>query len=304
MYSLFFASVLPLLIACTGSDSTPDTDTAVSVPEASPLWTIDDVEAQWAQLAAVGFPSPYRIRSEYLDFRALGDEDCPGTGTENLTDPPVSLNGCYSENGILFAGEFVWLDDEGEYSSEDGDWEYHHFGTQIADFIIESPDGTRMSGGGRLSVQKDWQDSGKIGADTMVTGTWSYSGSEYPWFASGLSSYLEIRVEGNSNKTDERIKKYGFGGSLYAINGTYGVPGVSVYFEGLTMGGGCKRWPSAGAVSVRSDDGTWYRIDYAGNEDCDSCGELIWDGYHSLGEACPDLLQLLPWFDPPLLEEM
>jgi len=298
MIALVRASVFVALTACTG---TSVTDTAVG-PSTTPLWTVADVEDQWARLVEVGFPSPYSIRSEYLDYHALGDETCPGTDTENLTSPKVSLLGCYSADGILYAGEFVWMEEEGEYSDEFGDWTFRNFGTQVADFTIKSPDETRMSGGGRLFVQRAWQDEGKIVTNTAVNGTWSYTASQYPWFAGGISSYLELRVEGNAEKIEERLREFGIAGSHYRINGTYGIPGVSVHFEGLSLGSGCDRWPSDGVASVRSDDGTWYRIDYTGNQDCDACGEVVWDGRESLGEACPDFSGLLPGLDPSLLD--
>ena len=294
------AIFLLALTACTGEEIT---DTG-SEPVSTPLWTAADVEAQWERLIEVGLPSPYGIRDEYLAYHALGDETCPGVDTENLTSPTVTLDGCYSEDGILYAGEFVWMEEEGEYLDEHGDWFFANFGTQVADFIIESPDGTRMSGGGRLSVRRAWKDDGKIVGSSTVTGTWSYTGSEHPWFADGISSYLEIRVEGDINKNDHRLKKLGFVGSKYLLSGTYGIPGVSVHFQGLSMGGGCDRWPNQGVAAVRSDDGTWYHIDFSEHGACDACGEVIWDGREPVGQACPDFLGLLPWLDPPLLAEL
>jgi len=298
MTALVRASAFVLLTACTGTSST---DTGVVGTSTTPLWTVADVSDQWAQLVEVGLPNPYSVKSEYLDYHALGDETCPGTETDNLAQPNVTLMGCYSADGILYAGEFVWMDEEGEYSDKDADWTYANFGTQVADFTIESPDGTRMSGGGRLFVNRAWQEDGKTVVNTAVNGTWSYTASQYPWFAQGISSYLELRVEGDAARTEERLEEFGVAGSHYSLSGTYGIPGVSVQFERLSMGSGCDLWPSDGAASVRSDDGTWYRIDYAGNEDCDACGEVIWDGRESLGEACPNFSGLLPWLDPSLL---
>jgi hypothetical protein len=251
-------------------------------------WTAADVASEWARLAQLGLPSPNAIRDAVSAAIAMGDEDCPGSDTENLVDPPVSLSGCTSAGGILYAGELVWQEEEGE--GRPG-WLNTSFGTQVADFVIEYPDGERISGGGRLYLRRAESDKGAVVITTTVNGTWSHNRSEKPWLETGISSYLEMQARAGADAVGVR----------YAVSGTYGVGDIAAYFEQLGFGSGCDTWPSSGAVSLRASDGTWYRMDFFDHTACDACAEVIWQGQHALGEACPDFAGLLAWLDEGFL---
>ncbi len=263
------------LLGCTGAGGPSDTGTAsassadtaigatlpwVTDTEAEPLWTAEQAALEIALGLAEGLPEPRLPMDTYLGLMAQGDADCPGHSTQLKSDV---LYGCESAAGIWFEGISMYGREEGE----GGVGSVFEF--LSGDFVIQDVDGRILEVGGHV-VHSLFPSDGGYTYGLEFVGSWLLTPSE---------TFLDPM---NSLVLDVTLDSEG----LVVLAGGWGRGGIDLFFDVLSFDGSCEGH-ATGTVQIRDSTGTWYALTL--QDSCTGCGEVIWGGTTSLGEACVDL---------------
>jgi len=266
-----------LLLACTASDSTPQSikpdDSPVphtqedtgppSLPDitssgAEPSLTPTEV-AQRIGLAWSTPPDPGEVVSTYESLMRMGDAECPGNEF-NITDQ--WLYGCTATTGYSYAGVSELFYDTVASRGVSGE-----LAGVAGDFWIDAVSGATLEGGGHAVVIRE---TGLWVSD--IAGSWKWDEGT-PWLANGFSGSLTIEFVENL---------------MITLQGAANISGTHVAAQGFTLAAPCDYGPS-GQLSLRDPGGGWYTMDFVG---CEPCTDVFFEGEH-LGEACVDLSGLV-----------
>lgn len=205
-------------------------------------------------LSGVGLPDPVSMLDVFIRMLDAGrDDQCPHNPGPSLNE---MFNGCVSTRGYTYAGVSIFQ------PAGDGGRGFFLLGDC---FFIDDA-GQRLDCAGELELDEP---AGGAGFSGKVTGTWGYP-PEPGWI--GRTPGAAVWMAGGP-------------GSL-TLEGGYAVDGTEVYFHtaaatGLDGGDGC----ASGAISLRDDQGLWYRLDMG--DGCDGCGAITAAG-GEVGEGCAE----------------
>lgn len=252
----------------TAGDGATSEDTAwMSYPAAGPTpeLTPDDVGAILSAIAAQGGFNTQDIINAYHSAMSMGDELCPIGLTDMLND----VQGCTSRDGYNFAG-IAWLTEFAWDPPSGIPIDYFHGG----DFVITTPDGRRMAGGGELLVEAvDVEDGREMTVD--FKGSWVDERDD-GWLGGGVSGVLAATVR-------ERASEHSA-----TLDGGLAMGSTALDFQDLVFDmepecpGGLR-----GTIAVRDARGYW--TDWRLGDDCDACGAVLFHGDVDLGELCLEL---------------
>lgn len=270
------------LLACTPEVTDVPVDSVAAVEDTSPVWerpdpawTATQVGEQLALGLADGVPNPHPIQKLYAELMALGDETCPGD-PEQLSNARQGIGGCTAESGAYYEGISSYAAGAEDVGAVLGGERYTEASWLLSgDFLLMDPDSNRFEFGGQARyVVSTSADETRWSAE--LAGTFRYEPSD-SWIADIASNRVYISgVIPNQGAPETTIR----GGMS---NGA-----VDVYFEELVFGtGGCAGPPASGVISLRGEEGGWYRLEL--RDDCSGCGDVVFDERVELGESCPDL---------------
>jgi hypothetical protein len=223
-------------------------------------WTSEEVASAIDEGLVAGFPEVADLVDAYLELLAHGDEDCPGDPTQ-LTD--AVLYGCTTDEGYTYAGISTYDVQEAETSVE----------ALGADFRILTPTGERYEAGGYIALwTSEYGGTEYRGAE--IEGSWIWEGSDGA-ASEGLSTVMYA-----FRTLDEE------GELRLIIDGSLGVWGSAMVFEGLEyIDNDCGGFPT-GVVRIREPSGVW--VAWTAEDSCSECGQVTVDD-EVLGEGCVDL---------------
>lgn len=266
--------LLPSLLGCAPAPA-PGEDTAamhlyLDAPE--PLWGAEEVGAILSRIMGLGSPNPFDITQEFLSLMSAGDLSCPGHD-EWMETPP---EGCETNVGYRYQGVAVYEADA-VLELADGTMVDARFG-HSGDYEIFRPDGTRFAGGGGLAYDT-LEETGSRTNLIELHGTFLDEGDE-GWLRLRFSGVFVAAARSDAD-----------GGWAYAVTGGMALGDDVFSFEEVS-------WDSAdacagkarGTISLRDPRGYWtaWRL----GDDCDLCGEVVFDEDQALGELC---LDTTPW---------
>ncbi len=251
-----------LWAACSGDGAPALPD--LNRPASEPTWGTAELEAALTEALADGFPEPWSIRDDYLDFFAHGDGTCPAHD-DYLDD--TQIYGCTTESGYWFSGISDYVT-ESDASSGTEYW------VVAGDLLFIDPEGLRFEGGGHMIVDAvTTGEEMELGA--LLMGTWGWEGHEGWLGGEGSSSALELSWSQSGE------------GTRLTIDGATNWSGLSLYFDALVFTSDCDA-PTEGALSIRDPSGAWH---WTSPSDCAPCAEVFFGGAdgEGIGEACLDL---------------
>jgi len=221
------------------------------------FWTVQEVEEAAAELLEIGIPEPLLVREVYLEAMYARDLDCPFMETPG--QPVENPVGAWSSDCVASSG---WEFDGGAIYEEDGLIDGGEFRSRlVSSFGLTSPSGDLFSAGGELIFSRSVEDVW----DIQMGGVYSNVG-ETSWFG---------------ERTDVALW-YTISGTELVIEGGLSQGSGGIHFHEMSYGLECESAP-LGDVSVRDEQGRWYRISF--DDECDGCGDVTISGVE-LGRAC------------------
>ncbi len=277
-------SLLSALLGCVEpscttdcvSDSGGDTADAVEgdsgvapyvAEEPTPDWSIEEVREQIFGAFATGLPHAGTLRNTYLTMMAEGDADCVGSATIITQD---YILGCVADSRYYYSGVCVY--DEASFAEGSGSSTTWGLG---GDFELAYPDGRRFAAGGGATWNGFRANNGDERFSSNIRGTW-LDESQTNWLGEGLSALFDITGGVSDGK------------SHVTVDGGVAIGATDLYFDAMTWdwGGACAGAP-VGDLRLRDPRGYWYI--WSLEDDCDTCGDVVFHGDTLLGELCVDL---------------
>jgi hypothetical protein len=233
----------------------------------SPELTVDEVGTAIFSAFAFGFPNGKQLKTTYLDMMSNGDEACPNSTTIITQD---YILGCVAGSGYYYSGVCVYTEDT--FVDETGTTQVWALG---GDFDLAYPSGDHFAAGGGATYTGVRATDGEESFTSNVRGTW-YDESATNWLGQGISALIDY----TGGKTA--------GKPWIMLHGGIGIGDVDLFFDDMTWdwGSTCNGSP-VGELRLRDSRGYWYV--WTLDDDCDTCGELVFHGDTDLGELCVDL---------------
>lgn len=272
-------TLLVLSLACTSTENEVDTSSFVDVEAASPrhpdaAFTAEEVGTELLERVKYGAPATPALVATFIELLSHGDDACPGPGYAAQAMEYYPPQGCTAESGYWYQGVgsagYGWRDDDGDGRVES------YLEAMKVDGTMADPDDNRFTFGGSVSFEFTGDPVSGGSFEAAFLGSYQYPASDTMWLREGASTgyYLVGSIDA--------AKVWS-----YEADGGFSVGGEAVSLQGFTLHGACGTMPT-GTVGVRDDQGYWYDLTYD-ETTCDGCGEVIFDGRQSLGQACADI---------------
>lgn len=254
----------------SGSSDLPDFEAA----PATPTYDGTEIEAMLADFLAMGTPAPPAIGDAFGAYMAQGDEICPGDEEVLVQN---GADGCTASTGYYYRGIGTLLNSQ-EHINGITYITSVHFG----DYVVASPDGLRMTGGGEVLLTAEVDDANSSLEMSMeVEGSFKDEAGD-PWLAEGYSALLNMEADGPPGEVNMTLNG-GFGiGSAFFLD----------FSEVVASEDSECPWEPQGQISVRDDVGYWYELD--ATADCDPCAPVVFQPTGEVvGEVCTDLSSMM-----------
>ena len=287
-----------LLVACTdapSADSSPWLEGDATHP--TPELSTDELQATVQDIVDVLFElNAQEIFERYDAWIEQGDDSCPLWSERELYE--IWTASCTTDSGVQISGTGTSVRESGE----EGSYQVDSRSLELAASFTSADETLTIEGDVEGSV-KAWIGD-EATAHTLYTsalvGRFVGSGTD-TWLDDGwtFDLWLKARDEGGERSALAE-------GSIAGLDG--GIEAVSLENFSHTSASGCPAEPG-GHLALRDTTGSWYKLEFAGDQDawgqldadhpgCDGCGELSYAGV-VIGELCIDPTPLTAWKGSP-----
>lgn len=227
-----------------GTGTVPgETDTG-SDTDAEPRlrWNAAQVGDALGQAFGEGLPESGTVVAVFTELMSHADTDCPNGGDSyGYSTPDAS---CTTEDGWVFYGSAPF---ERAEATEDGVLRQDYWMGQ-ASFLITSPDGDTLQGGGGLSLETQTLADGSGSWSSFLAGTWSYPPAP-GWLGAGVSLSLDYAGHWTAGGSHE-----------LTIAGGLTAEGASVMLDDFAVTASLCGDQPVYSARVRDDGGYWYEV--------------------------------------------